>query len=474
MICPATSVFGLLFLFAGFLSGGATFSQSEQVTIRATSPLVLVDVIARNKETGASIDHLIGDDLKLTDDSIQVPVFAFDRSPRPITLWFVMICNQSNWFNEGSTFFAGKSYRLRPALEHLNADDRIAVAHWCDNGCATIDLPPTSNRDAALAAIENVLRRPANLPVGYGSGVFALQQMMRLISDITHTTKPRPTPVITFIHGDAMGMRQDYAQVVTEQLFEMSGIVYGINNGRYNGFWDRGSGQQRLAQFWSTETGGQLFATSKADYGGALEKIIQEAHARYQLGFVPQNLDGRWHRLRLELSDQAKERFRSISLRYRSGYKATAEEAPSTGLAMLAAEAVPPPDNAKADTSKPARIRFGADVRSRSSVLHAATILLGIDSSTLNWSKQLGNPEQSLMTLVVTFLSGDNQNLGYQVRNIELTRPKDEGERSKGALMRLSFSVDLSPDTKKVRLVVQDTESGRIGAIEVPRTVINR
>ena len=107
-------------------------------------------------------------------------------------------------------------------------------------------------------------------------------------------------------------------------------------------------------------------------------------------------------------------------------------------------------------------------------MLHAATILLGIDSSTLNWSKQLGNPEQSLITLVITFLSGDNQNLGYQVRDIELTKPKDKGEGSKGALIRFSFSVDLSPDTKKVRLVVQDTESGRIGVIEAPRTVINR
>ncbi len=204
----------------------------QDVTIRAASRMVLVDLVAYDRKTGARLPQLKQDDFELTDNGRTVTIASFDRNPRPITVWFVMICNELDWFDEGSTFFSGKTEILRPALARLKALDRVAVAHWCDDGRSMIDLPPTSNRESALAVIEEVLHRRPTIKPDCAPGTLALQQTIRLIADYTRATNPRPTPVLVFVHGDAMGMSVRRAEVISEDLLEISAIVYGINNGR--------------------------------------------------------------------------------------------------------------------------------------------------------------------------------------------------------------------------------------------------
>jgi hypothetical protein len=58
---------------------------------------------------------------------------------RPITLWLVAICNEIDWDENGSGFIRGKGKLLRPAFDHLDKDDTIGIAHWCDNETFKID-----------------------------------------------------------------------------------------------------------------------------------------------------------------------------------------------------------------------------------------------------------------------------------------------------------------------------------------------
>jgi len=42
----------------------------------------------------------------------------------------------------GSAQFVGKEALFRPALDHLDEQDMVGVAHWCDNGETELDLRP--------------------------------------------------------------------------------------------------------------------------------------------------------------------------------------------------------------------------------------------------------------------------------------------------------------------------------------------
>ncbi len=458
MICVRMPLLTMLAIICSSFHGGQ-ISKSQELTIRSTSPLVLVDLTARDKTTGKLIGSLSKDDLKLADNGIFVPIESFDRSPR--TIWFVMICNQLNWLNQGSTFFAGKSHTFRSALERLGSGDKIAVAHWCDIGCATIDLMPTADAEAALAVIENVLKRPATLPVGTITGEFALQQLMRFISDVTHETKPKTTPVIVFIHGGAMGMRKSEAKRIAEDLSEISAIVFGINNGKYSPF--KLGEIVQLNEYWSRETGGRVFSMPDEDYERALQEVIEQGQMRYQLGFTPRNLDSRWHKIHLELAEKAKEKFNSLSLSYRAGYMASSEQGSPTGLISLPVE-TSPLSGEKVLPSNANRILFKANAISNSAELHCAAIQFQIDSNTVYW------PAKKLtLMILITFLSTNNHILGYMPRSVEVQKP---GRNS--TYIRFQIVVDLSPDTKRVRLAIKQDESGRVGAVEIPRMITEK
>src|SRR5512140_3198584 len=101
--------------------------------------------------------------------------------------------------------------------------DTVAVAHWCDDGMSSIDLAPSLNREAALAAIEDVLHRAPSVEPDCAPGTLALQETLRRIREISLNLTPlRPrseagyTPVIVFIHGDSMGMSVGRARSITE------------------------------------------------------------------------------------------------------------------------------------------------------------------------------------------------------------------------------------------------------------------
>ncbi len=130
-----------------------------------------------------------------------------------------------------------------------------------------IDLPPTSRRESALAVIEEVLHRRPTIEPDCAPGTLAPQKTIRLIADYTRSTIPRSTPVLVFVHGDAMGMSVRRTEVITEDLLEISAIVYGINNGAFREgrrrVWcklnlDPGEAvQMQLAQYCSGRTGGR-------------------------------------------------------------------------------------------------------------------------------------------------------------------------------------------------------------------------
>jgi hypothetical protein len=131
-------------------------------TFRVQSSLVLVDVITQDHKTGLPIRDFKKKDFRLFDNRREVPITTFDtgaHDTRAITLWVVVICNESGLPRFGaSAEFLGQESLFRPALNYLEGHDKVGVAHWCDNGDSELDLLPTEDRDSAIQQLAETLK----------------------------------------------------------------------------------------------------------------------------------------------------------------------------------------------------------------------------------------------------------------------------------------------------------------------------
>jgi hypothetical protein len=51
-----------------------------------------------------------------------------------------------------------------------------------------------------------------------------------------------------------------------------------------------------------------------------LGEILEQLHFRYELGFKPEALDGKRHKLRVTLTDAVKNRHKGVRLKHRPAY----------------------------------------------------------------------------------------------------------------------------------------------------------
>jgi hypothetical protein len=299
---------------------------ASQTTIRVNSSLVLVDVITQDAKTGLPLKDLKKSDFRVFDDGSEMDIRSFDVGARfgarPVALWIVVICNEDNWDEKGSGFIRGQGQLLRPALNHLDKNDTLAVAHWCDNGKQQVDAMPSHDIDEALNKLDALFHKR---PVGTGTrkGELALQGMLRSILDISKSTTPQPLPVIVFLYGDHSGMAREEVDDILKDLLETSVIVFGINDGAVpvsSIFLANFHAQPNVARFLAVKTGGQFFSVPPKMFGTSLDDILVQVHFRYVLGFQPPQLDGKRHNLTVQLTDAAGTKFPDARLAFRPVY----------------------------------------------------------------------------------------------------------------------------------------------------------
>ena len=56
------------------------------------------------------------------------------------------------------------------------------------------------------------------------------------------------------------------------------------------------------------------------NYATGLTQILRQLDSRYELGFRPEALDGKRHKLTVKLTDAAKKQHKGVRLRYRLAY----------------------------------------------------------------------------------------------------------------------------------------------------------
>jgi hypothetical protein len=309
-------------------SGDALEAQSDPTSsgtvLRVSSDLVLIDVMASDRGNGTPDSSLKRGDFQVLDDGRPVSIKTFDAGTtlRPLALWFVVQCNMKGWEANGSGLFAGQIGRFDPALNLLDKQDKVAVAVWCDNGDAKLDLMPTSNTAQAAPVLEQTLAPVVDPPNHDRPGELALQKTLQLIVNATHSLADETLPVVVFLYGDYSAMPKSEADHFVDELLGTSAIVYGIRDRRSPriGSFSMTHEQRAIANYIATQTGGQYLTVTPEEYATGLERIIEQLHFRYELGFKPETLDGKRHQLRVKLAGAAIGRHKGVHLQYRSAY----------------------------------------------------------------------------------------------------------------------------------------------------------
>jgi len=313
-----------------------TEPSDSGMTVRVDSRLVLVDVIPEYEDkshTRALLTELKQEDFRLFDNRKVVTIRSFDKGGtqgmRPIALWLIVQCPQGFSPGWASDFLRGDAQQLRPALGHLNKDDVVGVAHWCDDGEAAVDAVPGHNPNEVLAKVDEIL----NARISHGenrAGELAMQKLVRTIIDNVQSTQPDRLPVMVFFYGDHCATYPNEAQEIIKAVLETSGMIFGISDGRWPfdaqkmHLWNSQIGY--LVHYYSQQTGGEYYTTPDSKlYAAALDYILSQVHLRYTLGFKPQAIDGKVHSLKVELTKEAKSRFRDVTLRFRQEYLPTAK-----------------------------------------------------------------------------------------------------------------------------------------------------
>lgn len=299
---------------------------AQTTTIRVTSALTVVEVITQDPKNGLPVLDLKKQDFRVTDNGKEVPISTFDSgahySTQPVVLWFVVLCNERGKVG-GSAEFAGRVNLFRPALDHLDKGDNVAVAHWCDNGETKLDLLPANDCDKAIEVLSQVIKPIKFMGGGDADrvGEVTFRRMVRLIIQDAQSRNPRPLPVIVFLDGDHTGQPGNELNQVVNDFLETSGIVFGIKDRIVPDMAPLLNGEQgQILHYMAYHTGGQYFAVFPDNYATALDMILIQLHFRYDLGFVPPTIDGKRHRLNVELIGPAKSDHKGVQLRYREEY----------------------------------------------------------------------------------------------------------------------------------------------------------
>jgi hypothetical protein len=305
-------------------------ASAQAPTIRVQSSLVLVDVISQDLKSGLPVRDFKKEDFRMFDNRHQVRIATFDAGAdtRPITLWFVVICNEGGIIG-ASAEFVGRESLFRSALDHLEKHDTVGVAHWCDNGETQLDLLPTEDRDSAIHVLAESLK-----PIPFQGGTDASDQvgeetfrkMIRLIIHDAYLRNPKPLPVIVFLHGDHTGQPRQELDKLVDDFLETSGIVFGIRDDRSPMLHFLIGEQAKILHYMAKHTGGQYISSPPSGYAAALEAVLMQLHFRYELGFIPPAIDGKRHELKVELTKEAKEEHKRIRLRFRPQYIPVREE----------------------------------------------------------------------------------------------------------------------------------------------------
>lgn len=237
---------------------------------------------------GRLVPSLEQADFEIYDNGRKQAVTIFDNKPIPFSAALTLDSSISMEMNLPFMQEAAVQFVTR-----LAPDDRCIVGFF--NSKVTFSPALTSDRDSLISYIRNNMTR--------GNSTRLWDGVDAAMDQLQDETARRV--VIALTDGDDLGASsRNYGEVLERaQREDVMLYTIGIESRYHNGErWTvsrPGGSFRRLA----SETGGGFFQLEKsAELNSTFTRVVQELHSQYVLGFSPQVLDGKSHKLEVRLT----------------------------------------------------------------------------------------------------------------------------------------------------------------------------
>jgi len=121
-----------------------------------------------------------------------------------------------------------------------------------------------------------------------------------------------PVPAVIFLYGEYCAMPRPEADHFIDELLETSAIAFGLKDSRSPNIWWFPGEQREIAHYIAAQTGGQYLQVTPETFATGLEESLRQLHFRYELGFKAETLDGKRHKLRVNLADFVKNQHKGV------------------------------------------------------------------------------------------------------------------------------------------------------------------
>jgi len=259
-------------------------AQGQTIKVSTASVPVYVTVTDSEKRL---VPDLTLDDFEILDNGKPQAINVFENKPVPITVVVMIDTSGSITASLGLVKDGAEQFLLR-----LLPDDKAQVGEFSDK----IKFHPgnfINDRDRLIYLLKH------ELDFGYPTRLYdAIDQSIdRLLPEDGRKV------VIVFTDGDDTASKVGSGKVM-DRAREKDMMIYavGLQVEYFNGQQRVRSSPDRGLKKLAEDTGGGYFELKKtADLGETFTRVAQELHSQYVLGFSPEALDGKVHKLEVRV-----------------------------------------------------------------------------------------------------------------------------------------------------------------------------
>jgi Ca-activated chloride channel homolog len=278
----------------------------QKIKVSTTSVPVYVTVMDPEKRLVPDLAH---DDFEILDNGKPQPITIFENKPTPISVIVMLDSSGSMTMALDLVKRAAEEFLMR-----LLPEDQAQVGAFNDK----IEFHPrsefTNNREELVGFLKD-------LDFGYPTRLYdATDESIARLENLDGRKV-----VLVFTDGDDNSSHVGLGKV-TDRARDKDVMVYavGLVNDYFNGQQRVRSQPDRGLKKLAEETGGGFFLLKKTDeLGSTFTRVAEELHSQYVLGFSPEPLDGKVHKLEVRVKKPG------MTARARKSYLATADETTS-------------------------------------------------------------------------------------------------------------------------------------------------
>jgi Ca-activated chloride channel homolog len=233
------------------------------------------------------VPDLVREDFEIYDNGKLQQMTNFDNQATPINAVVMLDTSGSMTLALDLVKKGAEQFLIR-----LLPDDRARVGAFNDK----IEFHPenafTGDRDELIAALKE-------LDFGYPTRLYdAVDQSMDKLEVIDGRKV-----VVVFTDGDDTASKAGMGDVLDRaRLQEMMVYAIGLESDYFNGVQRVRTRPDRGLKKLAEETGGGFFELKKTDeLNATFTRVAQELHSQYVLGFSPEKLDGKVHKLEVRV-----------------------------------------------------------------------------------------------------------------------------------------------------------------------------